>query len=64
MLINSDRLITVDEAAHFLNLSRRTLYRKIESGDLRAYKVGSLWRLDPDEVMEYARKQRNRIGGI
>ncbi len=64
MVIKSDRLLTLEEAAYFLNLSPRTLYRKIHDNELLALKIGSLWRLEPEEVMNYARKQQNRIGGI
>lgn len=45
MVIKSDRLLTLEEAAYFLNLSPRTLYRKIHDNELLALKIGSLWRL-------------------
>lgn len=64
MVIKSDRLLSLEEAAYFLNLSPRTLYRKIHDNEITVLKVGSLWRLEPDEVMNYARKRRNRIGVI
>jgi excisionase family DNA binding protein len=60
MVIKSNRLLTLEEAAYFLNLSPRTLYRKIHDNELAALKVGSLWRLEPDEVMNYAHKRHNR----
>jgi excisionase family DNA binding protein len=33
------------EAANMLNLSPRTLYRKIESGDIQAYRIGTRLRI-------------------
>lgn len=63
MIVN-DRLLTLEEAAHSLNLMPRTLYQMVQNGDIMALKVGSLLRLDPDEVMNYTRKSQNQIGVI
>lgn len=63
MIVYSDRLMTIDEAAYYLNLSPRTVYQKIYDGELLAYKVGGVWRLEPETVMNYPRQQK-RIGGI
>jgi len=42
MIIRTDRLITIDEAAYYLYVSPRTIYRKIYNRELLAYKVGGL----------------------
>ncbi|MED1914445.1 helix-turn-helix domain-containing protein [Brevibacillus sp. DP1.3A] len=65
MIIKSNRLMTVEEAAYFMNLSTRTIYRKAYEGELLAYKVGGVWRLEPQPqlVYEYV-QQTNRVGAI
>ncbi|AKF93254.1 helix-turn-helix domain-containing protein [Brevibacillus laterosporus] len=63
MIVN-DRLLTLEEAAHSMNLMPRTLYQMVQNGDIMALKAGSLLRLDPDEVMNYTRKRQNQIGVI
>jgi excisionase family DNA binding protein len=63
MVVRSDRLMTVDETAYYLNLSARKVYQMIYDGELTAYKFGSVWRLEPETVLDYA-KQKQRIGRI
>lgn len=63
MIIKSNRLMTVEEAAYFMNLSTRTIYRKVYEGELLAYKVGGVWRLEPQLVYEYV-QQNKRVGAI
>lgn len=63
MIIRSDRLMTIDEVAYYLNLSPRTIYRKIYEGELLSYKVGGVWRMEPQFVYKYSR-QNKRMGLI
>jgi excisionase family DNA binding protein len=39
-----DRLLTFQEAANWLRVSRATMYRLLDSGQLVGYKVGRSWR--------------------
>ena len=52
MIIRSDRLMTIDEVAYYLNLSPQTIYRKIYEGELLAYKVGGVWRINDSVKIE------------
>ncbi len=38
-------LVTVREAANFLRISARTVYRLIESGQISAVRIGKQWRI-------------------
>jgi excisionase family DNA binding protein len=40
-----DNLITVREAANYLRISARTVYRLIESGQIGAVRIGKQWRI-------------------
>lgn len=41
----SGDLITVREAANYLRISARTVYRLIESGQIGAVRIGKQWRI-------------------
>ena len=43
-------LMTVDETAAFLKVSRRQVYRLLDSGELPAVRVGTRIRVDPDAL--------------
>ncbi len=46
----SDNLITVREAADFLRISARTVYRLIESGQIGAVRIGKQWRIPASDL--------------
>ncbi|MCP4005419.1 MAG: helix-turn-helix domain-containing protein [bacterium] len=46
----SDNLITVREAADFLRISARTVYRLIESGQIGAVRIGKQWRIPSSDL--------------
>ncbi len=50
-------LMTVKQVAEHLNVNPRTVLRLIERGDLRASKVSSRWRVDPDDLRDYIERQ-------
>ena len=53
--------ITVREVGEFLNLHRETVNRMIKSGELPALKVGTAWRLNRMQIMEWAKSRRARM---
>jgi len=60
----SFRLGTADEVCKYLGISRWTLYRLLETGRLRGYKVGGTWRFrqrDIETYLETARVSPNRV---
>ena len=40
-----ENLVTVREAANFLRISARTVYRLIDSGQIEAVRIGKQWRI-------------------
>ena len=40
-----ENLVTVREAASYLRISARTVYRLIESGQIGAVRIGKQWRI-------------------
>lgn len=53
--MNTDRLVSIAEAAEHLHVCTKTVRRRIAEGDLTGYRVGRLVRLDAAEVRRLAR---------
>lgn len=52
---------TIDELADFLRVSRITIRRQLQSGDLHGVRVGHTWRIFAADVSDYLQKQSNHI---
>lgn len=53
-----EALLTVDETAAFLNVSRAQIYLLVREGVLRPLRVGTRMRFAPEELREYAARER------
>lgn len=51
-----DRLYTLSEVEKFLKVSRRTIYRYIKTGKLKAIRVNGRWRVPHEELERIARE--------
>ena len=56
-------LMTLDEVAAYLRLSKDTVYRMVQSGRIPAVKVGTQWRFHRPEVEQWLEGNRNRTRG-
>jgi excisionase family DNA binding protein len=59
--IDSIRLLTLDEAAALLQVSKRTLHRMIKINELPAFKVGGQWRLRETQLRQWV--EHREAGG-
>lgn len=59
----TEELLTLDELALRLRLTRRTIYRLLKKGDIPAVRVGRKWRFDADTINSWLRQgmQRPRL---
>ncbi len=48
--MSTDRLLNIHEVARYLGVSIRTVYRLVRSGELRAFKVGAVWRFSKQDL--------------
>jgi len=64
MLVPADQEFTTVEAANFLNVSRPSVIKEIESGRLPHRKVGSHRRIAFEDLMAYAQKMREQQASI
>jgi excisionase family DNA binding protein len=51
--MEKDTLLTVGEVAEYLHVVTITVYRMIDRGDLKAVKVGRVWRVRRDDLERY-----------
>ncbi len=64
------RLLSIKEVIEILSIGRATLYRMIDAGEIKAYKIGKGVRFKQEEIEEYinshqikAKKSRKK-GGV
>jgi excisionase family DNA binding protein len=58
-----DQLVTVRELALRLGISPRRIRRAIRSGSLRAFRIGSWWRIRAEDADGWLESQRYRPAG-
>lgn len=56
------RLLTVNEVADTLRVSRMTVYRMIKEGEMPAFRVGRGYRLREEDVHTYLRERYTEAG--
>jgi excisionase family DNA binding protein len=52
-MTNSEKLLSVAEAAERLNVHKLTVIRAIKAGKIPAAKVGRFWRIEPADLEAY-----------
>ena len=58
----SEEILTVEEFAELLYIGRNTAYKILNSGEIRAFKIGKAWKIPKDAVSEYIlRKSRRNL---
>ena len=45
--------MSVEDAAEWCDVHEKTIYRAIESGKLKARKVGTRWRIRPEALLAF-----------
>ncbi len=51
-------VLTVDEVAKLLKLSKITIYRLIKTGEIPAYKIGASWRVNREDLENYIESKK------
>jgi len=52
------KIMTINEVASFLKLSKITIYKLIKKGELPAFRAGNSWRFHRDTIEMIARPQK------
>lgn len=58
MLDKDLEILTLEEAASFLRLSKRSIYRLLKDGSIPAKKVMHKWRFEREQLREWIRNSR------
>lgn len=53
-------ILTLDQAAEYLQVVPRTIQRLIERGELKASKVGRIWRIRKQDIQDYLDNVSNK----
>ena len=56
-----DKLLTLQETAEILRVSKRTIMRYLKSGKLKASNVGQ-WRIKESNLEKFLKKNENSFG--
>ncbi len=54
-----ERMMSVQEAADWLNVSEKTVRRAIEAGALQASRIGRQWRISPEDLRHFVEGRSN-----
>jgi len=57
-LKDSSQIMTVEEVAEFLKLSKITVYKLVKKGDLPGFRVGNSWRFRRETIAGIVSKQQ------
>ena len=52
-----DEIIKIEEMMKMLDIRKNTAYRLLDSGEVRAFKIGKVWKITRAAVQEYIEKQ-------
>jgi excisionase family DNA binding protein len=58
---NESVIMTVDEVAAYLKLSKITVYKLTQKGEIPGFRIGSSWRYNRDAIDEIARVGTKKI---
>ncbi len=61
MVIRNDALLTVDEAARYLRVDPKTVYRLINSNELKAVMVGRVYRIEGKDLLDFVRQSKIKV---
>ena len=53
-------ILTLMQAAEYLQVSTKTIQRMIERGDLKASKVSNSWRIRKPDIEDYLNRTSNK----
>lgn len=57
MLENYDDVLTVEELCEILKVGQNAAYTLLNSGELKAFRNGRVWRIPKQTVIEYVSRQ-------
>jgi excisionase family DNA binding protein len=62
MATSPTEIMTIEELADYLKVSKSTLYKLVQHGGLPAQKIGKQWRFHKNAVDDWFREHPDRAG--
>ena len=59
MLENYDDILLPEEAAEILRIGMNQMYKILNTGELKAYRVGRAWRIPKQNIINYINQKTN-----
>lgn len=53
MLTDYDEILTVDDVMELLYIGKNTVYYLLQSGEIKAFRIGRTWKIPRDCLTEY-----------
>lgn len=64
MFTDYDEILTVEEVAELLYIGKNTAYALLNSGELRAFRIGRTWRIPKKFLADYIVKKAREQAGL
>ena len=61
LAMKEDNILTSDEAARYLRISKATLFAHIRQRKIKAKKVGRSWRILQSEIYRFLKEEEKQI---
>lgn len=52
-------LVTLDELCELLNIGRNSAYTLLNSGEIKAFRIGRIWKISKEAIYEYIKRKSN-----
>jgi excisionase family DNA binding protein len=52
-------LLTIDDLSNYLKISKETIYKMAQKGNLPAIKIGNQWRFKKDRIDDWLNQKSN-----
>ena len=59
MYYENSEFLKVDDVMELLGIGRNTMYRLLNSGELKGFRIGRTWRVSRDAISDYI-MQKNK----
>ena len=59
-----EALLTITDVSERLKINRSTVWRLLDSGELRGFRIGRVWRVKEEDLAAYIEGLRGRGQGV
>lgn len=55
-----EEIVSIEEFMELLHIGKNTAYKLLDSGAVKAFKIGNKWKIPKAEILDYIRRQTHR----